>query len=56
MRACFSVLAAAFLTVVGSAGPSLAGPAPVQIPEPSTIALVAAGAAVVAWAKFRRKR
>ena len=56
MRTRLSVLATAFLALVASTGPSLAGPAIIQIPEPSSLALIAAGAGVLAWVKFRRRR
>jgi len=55
MRARFSVLAAAVLALAASAGPSLAGPGVIQIPEPSSLALIAAGVGVLAWVKFRRR-
>jgi hypothetical protein len=40
--------------VLVSTGPALAGGL-VVIAEPSSLALIAAGAAAVAWAKFRRR-
>jgi PEP-CTERM motif-containing protein len=55
MRAHFSVLATAVLALVASTGVSLAGPAVIQIPEPSSLALIAAGAGVLAWVKFRKR-
>jgi hypothetical protein len=55
MRTRLSAFATAFLTLAASAGPALAGPAVIQIPEPSSLALIAAGAGVLAWVKFRRR-
>ena len=37
------------------ASPALAGPT-VQVPEPASITLMAAGIAAVAWAKFRKRK
>ena len=51
----FRILASAFLTLMMSAGAAMAAPPAIQIPEPSSLALIAAGAAAVAWAKFRRR-
>jgi hypothetical protein len=42
--------------VLASIGPSLAAPPAIQIPEPSSLALLAGGAAVVAWVKFRKRQ
>jgi hypothetical protein len=53
MNALVSTLLAGLSVVLLSAGPAHAGP--VAIPEPSSFALIAAGAAAVAWAKFRRR-
>jgi hypothetical protein len=39
-----------------SAGAALAAAPAIQIPEPSSLALVAAGAAAVAWVKFKRRK
>ena len=55
MRVRFSMLIGV-AAVVLTAGSALAGPAVIQIPEPSSLALVAAGAGIVAWMKFRRRR
>jgi hypothetical protein len=55
MRLFLSTLAAGACLALFSAGQALAG-AVVTIPEPSSVALLASGAAVVAWAKFRRGR
>ena len=55
MRTQFFVLAGALLALIASTGPSRAGPAVIQIPEPSSLALIAAGAGVLAWVKFRRR-
>jgi hypothetical protein len=54
MKPFLSILAAGAFLALFSAGQALAG-AVVQIPEPSSFALIAAGAAAVAWAKFRRR-
>jgi hypothetical protein len=56
MRVRFSMLfgvSAALMLIAGSAS---AGPAVIQIPEPSSLALIAAGAGIVAWIKFRHRR
>jgi PEP-CTERM motif-containing protein len=53
MNAAVSTVLAGISVVLLSAGQALAGA--VQIPEPSSFALIAAGAAAVAWAKFRRR-
>ena len=55
MRPFLSMLVAGASLVLFSAGQALAGGV-VTIPEPSSVALLASGAAVVAWAKFRRGR
>jgi len=52
MSAVMSTILAGLSVVLLSAGQAHAGA--VQIPEPSSAALIAAGAAVVAWARFRR--
>lgn len=35
---------------------ALAGPAVIQIPEPSSLGLMAAGVGVAAWLKFRGRK
>ena len=53
-----AILSLAFVTgslVMLSAGQPLAG-APVVVPDPSSMALIAGAAAAVAWAKFRKRR
>jgi hypothetical protein len=55
MRTHLSVVTTAVLALFASTGSSLAGPATIQIPEPSSLALIAAGAGVLAWVKFRRR-
>jgi hypothetical protein len=55
MKSFLSTLVAGASLALFSAGQALAG-AVAQIPEPSSFALIASGAAVVAWAKFRRGR
>jgi len=55
IRTQFSTLTAAVAAIILTAGSALAGPAVIQIPEPSSLALIAAGAGVVAWVKFRRR-
>jgi hypothetical protein len=47
------LIAGAF--VVASAGHAMAG-VPIAIPEPTSLALIAAGVAAVAWVKFRGRR
>ena len=53
MNAVISTVLAGLSVALLSAGQAYAGV--VQIPEPSSFALIAAGAAAVAWAKFRRR-
>jgi len=55
MKSFVSVLVAGASLALLSAGQAFAGATPLPIPEPSSLALLAGGAAVVAWAKFRRK-
>jgi hypothetical protein len=54
MKSFLSILVAGASLALLSTDQALAG-AVVQIPEPSSFALIAAGAAAVAWAKFRRR-
>ena len=54
MNAMISTIAVGLSFVLVSAGQAHAGVT--VIPEPSSFALLAAGAAAVAWAKFRRRR
>jgi hypothetical protein len=56
MRVPFSVLFGVAAALTLTAGSALAGPAVIQIPEPSSLALIAAGAGIVAWMKFRHRR
>ena len=42
--------------VLLSAGYALAGPSPVSVPEPSSLAVLTAAIGAVAWAKFRRRK
>ena len=53
MTAMISTIAVGFSLVLLSAGQAQAGIN--VIPEPSSFALLAAGAAAIAWAKFRRR-
>ena len=56
MSAFSAILAACFLMLL-SAGYAIAGEPPIfTVPEPTSLALIAAGAAVVAWVKFRGRR
>lgn len=53
------VLAAltAAITALVSAGHALAAPpVPVEVPEPATLAVLAAGVGALAWVKFRGRR
>ena len=54
MNAVVCTLLAGLSALLLSAGDALAGVTPV--PEPTSLALIAAGAAAVAWAKFRKRR
>lgn len=54
MKAVMSTILAGLAVVLLSASHALAG-APVVIPEPTSMALIAAGVAAVAWAKFRKR-
>lgn len=56
MKTILSLALVAGALVLVSAGQALAGAPPVQIPEPSSLALIAGAAATVAWAKFRKRR
>lgn len=42
--------------VLVSTGMAVAGPSVIEIPEPSSLALMAAGAGLAAYLKFRRRR
>jgi hypothetical protein len=53
MNAVMSMVLACVAVVLLSTGQAHAGVT--VIPEPSSFALIAAGAAAVAWAKFRRR-
>lgn len=53
MNALISTVLAGLSVVLLSSGQAFAGV--IQIPEPSSFALIAAGAAAVAWAKFRKR-
>ena len=53
MNAVVSIFLAGLSVVLLSAGQAHAA-APTAIPEPSSLALIAVGAGVLAWAKFRR--
>jgi hypothetical protein len=50
----FVVLATAW-TLVTSASAALAGPT-IEVPEPSSMALLAVGLGGAAWVKFRRRK
>jgi hypothetical protein len=52
MKSLVFLFAAGASLAVLPAGPALAGVT--AIPEPTSFALIAAGAAAVAWAKFRK--
>jgi hypothetical protein len=56
MRVCLSILFGVPAALMLTVGNAMAGPAVIQIPEPSSLALIAAGAGVVAWMKFRHRR
>jgi hypothetical protein len=55
MKQILSLGLMASVLVLASAGYALAGTPPVQIPEPSSLALIAGAAGVVAWARFRKR-
>ena len=48
-------VALAGLALVLSTGQALAG-GPISVPEPSSLAVLAAAVGAVAWAKFRRRK
>lgn len=50
------VLFAGAVAVLLSSGAAFAGAPVVQIPEPTSLALLATGIAGVAWVKFRRRK
>jgi len=54
MRPIVAFAGAAAALVMTSAGDAFAG-VPTQIPEPSSLALIAGAAAAVAWARFRKR-
>jgi hypothetical protein len=54
MNAAVSTLLTGLSVVVLSAGQAYAAAA-ITIPEPSSLALIAVGAGVLAWVKFRRR-
>jgi hypothetical protein len=56
MRAILSAVVTACSLVLVSTGYAVAGTPPVSVPEPTSMALIAAGAAAVAWVKFRGRR
>lgn len=55
-RNAITVALAGLAAVVLSSGAALAGTSPIPIPEPSSMALAAAGIAGVAWARFRGRK
>lgn len=51
-----SAVMAAGLAVLAFAGHAIAAPpAPVEVPEPASLAVLAAGVGALAWVKFRRR-
>jgi len=54
MNAMLSTVLAACALVLLSIGYAAAG-VPTTVPEPTSLALIAAGAAAIAWVKFRRR-
>ncbi len=55
MNSYFCVAVAGLALVLLSTGQALAG-APISVPEPSSLAVLAAAIGGVAWAKFRRRK
>jgi hypothetical protein len=55
MKVVMSAVLSGWSVLLLSSGQALAGPGIIQIPEPSSLALIAAGAGVVAWIKFRHR-
>jgi hypothetical protein len=55
MNAMLSAILTACALVLLSTGYAAAGVPPTPVPEPTSLALIAAGAAAIAWAKFRRR-
>jgi hypothetical protein len=51
-----TVLLMGLAAVLLSSGTAFAGATPIPIPEPSSLALIAAGVAGVAWVRFRRRK
>lgn len=56
MHARHSAAVLGLAMVLVSTGMAVAGPAVIEIPEPSSLGLMAAGAGVAACLKFRRRR
>ena len=56
MSVILSMVFTACALVLVSAGHALAGEPVAVVPEPSSLALIAGAAAVVAWAKFRKRQ
>ena len=54
MKTIFYTALAGVALVLASTGQALAGV--VSVPEPSTLALIAAGIGAVAWVKFRHRK
>lgn len=52
----YTLLGSVLATVVSIGAAVAAPPAPIEVPEPSSLALIAMGIGGVAWLKFRQRK